>query len=218
MKVYVTREIPPFAVSLMEEAGITVSAWSEKRDLTPDELIKYSKENEALLSVGPNKINAAFLKECAHLKVISLLSVGYDQVDIPEATRLKIPVGNTPDVLSNATADVAFLLMLAASRKAFYMHKKIISGDWGFYEPMVNVGMELHGKTLGVWGLGKIGLEMAKRCAGAYKMKIIYCNRNSNPLAENEINAVRVSFSELLSQSDVLSVHTGLTDETKGKF
>ena len=218
MKVYVTRVIPSVAIKMMEDAGITVNQWTEKRNLTSGELIARCKENDALLSAGAGNIDINFLNECSHLKVISLYSVGYDRVDVAEATRLKIPIGNTPDVLSAATADTAFLLMIAVSRKAFYLHKKIIKGDWGFYDPMADLGIELHDRTLGIWGLGKIGTEMARRCVGAFKMKVIYCNRHINTEAEKELNAVRVSFDELLEQSDVISIHTALTSETKGKF
>ena len=218
MKVFVTRVIPEIGIKMMEDAGITVNQWTEKRNPAAEELIVRCKENDALISAGANNIDKQFLNECAHLKVISLYSVGFDGVDVDEATRLKIPVGNTPDVLSAATADIAFLLMIAASRKAFYQHKRIINGDWGFYEPLANLGIELHSHTLGIWGLGKIGSEMARRCAGAFKMKVIYCNRHKNEEAERELGAVQVSFDELLKQSDVLSVHTALTEETKGKF
>ena len=218
MKVYVTRVIPEIGIQMMKNAGIIVSQWTEKRELTQEELIARCKESDGLLSAGSHEINNEFLNACRHLKVISLLSVGYDRVDVAEADRLKIPIGNTPDVLSGATADISFLLMLAVSRKAFYLHKKIINGQWGFYEPTIDLGMELQGRTLGIWGLGKIGLEMARRCVGAYKMKVIYCNRHNNIEAEKELNAVKVSFDELLEQSDVLSIHTALTDETKGKF
>lgn len=218
MKVYVTRVIPEIGIQMMKNAGIIVSQWTEKRELTQEELIARCKESDGLLSAGSHEINKEFLNACTHLKVISLLSVGYDRVDVAEAGRLKIPIGNTPDVLSAATADTSFLLMLAVSRKAFYLHKKIINGQWGFYEPTVDLGIELQGRTLGIWGLGKIGLEMARRCVGAYKMKVIYCNRHNNIEAEQELNAVKVSFDQLLEQSDVLSIHTALTDETKGKF
>jgi glyoxylate reductase len=178
----------------------------------------HCKNYDALLNAGANKIDAHFLQACHHLKVIALHSVGYDNVDIAEATRLKIPVGNTPGVLSSATADTAFLLMMATSRKAFYLHKTIAKGEWKYFEPAVNLGIELHGKTLGVFGLGNIGYEMAKRCKGAYGMKIIYHNRHSNVAAEKDLGAIKVSFDELLGQADVLSVHTSLTPETKGIF
>ncbi len=132
MNVFITRRLSEESLKLMREAGIKITQWTEKRDLTQEELIEQCKNNDALLSAGSNKIDAVFLNACSHLKVIALHSVGYDKVDVSTATKLGIPIGNTPDVLSAATADVAFLLMLAASRKAFYMYKKIENGEWGF--------------------------------------------------------------------------------------
>lgn len=218
MKVFITRKIPDIGLQLLENAGIEVIEWNEKKPLSQPELIKYSKQCDALLSAGFNNIDAFFLNECRHLKVISLHSVGYDNVDVAAATKLKIPVGNTPGVLSGPTADVAFLLMLAVSRKVFYLHNKIMKGEWLFFEPTADLGIEISGKTLGIFGLGNIGYEMAKRCVGAYGMKVIYHNRSHNFQAEKELNAELVSFDELLQQSDVLSVHSNLSVETKGKF
>ena len=124
----------------------------------------------------------------------------------------------TPDVLSEATADVAFLLMLAASRKAFHLHKTIARGEWTFFRPIANLGIELKNKTLGIFGLGRIGMEMAKRCKGAYQMNIIYCNRSRNAAAEELLLAQKVEFDELLGRSDVISVHNSLNEATKGIF
>jgi lactate dehydrogenase-like 2-hydroxyacid dehydrogenase len=108
--------------------------------------------------------------------------------------------------------------MLSVSRKAFYLHDKIVKGDWKFFEPTANLGIQLYGKTLGIFGLGNIGFEMAKRCIGAYYMKVIYHNRHRNLAAEKELNAQFVSFDELLKNSDVLSVHSNLSPSTRGKF
>lgn len=218
MKVFITRIIPEAGLQLLREAGIEIAQWAEKRDLTPQELIDHCKKADALLSAGSNKIDKSFLTACSHLKVISLHSVGFDRVDVAAATALGIPVGNTPGVLSDATADLAFLLILATSRKAIYLHKTIRQGEWKFFDPTANLGIEIRGKTLGIFGLGKIGYELARSCAAAFQMKIIYHNRNRNEAAEKELNAVYVSFDELLQQSDVLSVNTALTPETKGKF
>lgn len=218
MKVFITRIIPDAGLQLMRDAGLEISQWSEKRDLTPRELIDHCKPVDALLSAGGNRIDKTFLTACAHLKVISLHSVGYDRVDVPVATALKIPIGNTPGVLTNATADIAFLLILAVSRKAFYLHNSIISGHWNFFEPKANLGVEIRGRTLGVFGLGKIGFELARCCSAAFGMKIIYHNRHRHEQAEKELKAAWVSFDDLLKQSDVLSVNTALTAETKGKF
>lgn len=217
MKVFITRVIPEAGLKLLRDSGLTVTEWKEKRSLTQSELIENCLEHDALLSVS-TKIDADFLNACKHLKVIALNSVGYDNVDVDEATKLNIPIGNTPGVLSKATADTAFLLMLATSRKAFYLHKTIAKGEWGFFEPTTNLGIELTGKTLGVFGLGNIGVEMAKKCIGAYDMKVIYHNRNRNEEAEKTLGAQLVSFEELLAQSDVLSVHTALTADTKDTF
>lgn len=218
MKVFITRLISETGLDKLKNAGIETLIWKEKRELPHADLIKYSKQCNALLSAGYNKIDAEFLNDCRHLKVIALHSVGFDNVDVIEADRLKIPIGHTPGILSGPTADVAFLLMLAVSRKAFYLHEKIKKGEWKFFEPTANLGINLYGKTLGIFGLGSIGFEMAKRCKGAYEMNVIYHNRSKNLLAEKELNAKLVSFEELLKDSDILSVHSNLTPETRGKF
>ena len=218
MKVFISGNIADSGLKLLAQNNIIVSNWKEARQITSSELIDACRDVDALVSVGPNKLDASFLQSCKHLKVIALHSVGFDNVDVEEARRLNIPIGNTPGVLSGATADTAFLLMLAVSRKAFYLHKKILNGQWQNYEPTPELGIELHGKTLGIFGMGKIGLEMAKRCIGAYQMKVIYHNRNRNEQAEAVLGAKYVSFDELIEQSDVISVHTALTPETRGKF
>jgi glyoxylate reductase len=217
MNVYVTRIIHQAGTNLLEQAGFTVKLWTEKRKMTNEELSEAAKWADALLCAG-QQLDGNFLSANTHLKVIALHSVGFDNVDIETANRLKIPIGNTPGVLSEATADTAFLLMMAAARKAFYMNRSIIEGEWGFFDPTANLGKDLSGVTLGVFGMGKIGFELAKRCYGAFGMKVIYHNRSHNEEAEKAIGAELVSFEELLNRSDVLSVHTALTAETKGKF
>lgn len=218
MKVFISRKIPQVGIEKLKNAGIELIEWTEKRPLTQPELISFCKQCDGFLSAGYDKIDSHFLSECRHLKVVALHSVGYDRVDVAAATALKIPIGNTPGVVSEATADVAFLLMLSASRKAFYMHQKIMKGDWKFFEPTENLGVEIKGKTLGIFGMGNIGYEMAKRCVGAYSMKVIYHNRHHNLQAEQDLNAEWVSFDDLLQRSDVLSVHSNLTSETRNKF
>jgi glyoxylate reductase len=218
MKVFITRLISQSGLDILTNAGIEFTQWTERRDVPQDDLIEICKNYDALISVGQDKIDEKFLNACSHLKTIAQMAVGFDNIDVPEATKLKIPIGNTPGVLSSATADVAFLLMLMVSRKAIFMHKKITKGEWGFYEPTENLGIELYGKTLGIFGLGKIGFEMARRCSSAFGMKVIYHNRKNNTEAEKELGAKKLSFDELLAQSDVLSVHTALTPETKGSF
>lgn len=209
---------PGKGVELLGTAGFSVTEWNKERPMTQDELIEKAMAHNALFCTLTDKIDKRFLNECSHLEIISQFGVGYDNIDIPEATRLGIPVGFTPNAMSDATADIAFGLMIATARKMFYLHKKIEKGEWTYFKPKANLGIELKNKTLGIFGLGRIGMEMAKRCKGAYNMKIIYHNRNTNPIAEKELNAEFVDFTGLLKQSDVLSVHCSLNAETKDVF
>jgi len=218
MTVFIDRIIPQIGLDLLQKAGISYEQHRENRELTPEELIDRCKRHDALLSAGWGPLDKSFLNACKHLKVISLHSVGYDRVDVKEATALRIPVGNTPDVLSEATADTAFLLMLTVSRKAIYLHKKIIKGEWGFSQPIDDLGFSLNGKTLGIFGLGNIGFELAKKAKAAFNMPIIYHNRSNNKIAERELGAKKVSFDELVKESDVLAAFSSLTPETKNKF
>lgn len=218
MKLFATRLMPQNGISLLNDSGIEVTQWEEKRELTEAELIAHCKNADAVIISGRTDVSKNFLEACSHLKVISLYSAGFDHVDVKTATALGIPVGHTPDVLSKATADTAFLLMQATARKAFYHHRRVVDGTWNFFEPTGHVGTDIHGKTLGVFGLGSIGFEMARMCRHAFDMKIIYHNRSRNEKAEKELGAQYVSFDELLQQSDVLSVHANLTPETKGLF
>jgi glyoxylate reductase len=171
-----------------------------------------------LITITTDPISKDFLNECKHLDIISQFGAGYDNINIEEATRLGIPVGNAPGAMSDATADIAFGLMIAVSRKFFYMHKQIGKGEWSHFRPKANLGIELKNKTLGIFGLGRIGIEMAKRCKGAYNMNIIYTNRKPNEQAEKSLQAKLVNFDELLQRSDVVSVHCALSEETKGVF
>lgn len=218
MKVFASRIIPEKGIKLLQEAGCEVVQYQAKVHPSQEELISTCQGFDALISAGPNKLNRHFFEQCAHLRAVALYSVGYDNVDVQAAHKLGVQVGNTPGVLSNSTADVAFLLMLAVARKAIFMHSRIRTGDWGFYEPTAHLGVELNNKTLGIVGLGRIGFAMAKKCVGAYDMKVIYHNRNRNAEAEQMFGAQWVTFDELLHQSDVLSVHSNLSDQTKGLF
>ncbi len=218
IKVFISSNLPEIGIESLREAGFSVTAWPHDWPMTQTELVQASKKVNALLCIAANKIDKTFLKECSHLEIISQFGAGYDNIDVLEATRLHIPIGNTPGVTSQATADIAFGLMIAVSRKMFYLHKTIERGEWKYFIPKSNLGFELKNKKLGIFGLGNIGLEVSKRCHGAYDMPILYHNRKPNPIAEKLYGARYVGFDELLSQSDVLSVHCSLSEETKGIF
>ncbi|PCJ97126.1 MAG: D-glycerate dehydrogenase [Flavobacteriaceae bacterium] len=218
MKVLVCLNIPDVGVTLMKKAGLEVTKWTNDLPMTATEFNNEAKKHDVLLSTSNYIIDRDFLSENSHLQMISQFAVGYDNIDISAAKSLNILVGNAPNAMTDATADIAFGLMLATSRKMFFMHKTIIDDNWGHFKPRANLGLELKNKTVGIFGLGTIGLEFAKRCKGAYNMEVIYCNRTPNTKAEKELNAKKVSFNELLERSDVLSLHCALTEETNNKF
>lgn len=217
-KIFVTRVIPSAGIDLLKDSGYDVDVWREDRPVPKEDFIVAAKKADAVICLSSDKIDAVFLNACSHLEIISQFAAGYDNIDIPAATALGIAIGNTPGAMSNATADVAFGLMIAVSRKMFFMHKKIEKGEWGYFRPMADLGIELENKTLGIFGLGTIGMELAKRCKGAYDMEIIYCNRHRNETAEQMLGAKYVSFDQLLEQSDILSVHSVLSPSTRGIF
>ena len=218
IKVFITRDIPETGIDLLKKERFMVSVWPHDRPMLIHELIEEGKKANAFITITTDTINSHFLNECSHLDIISQFGAGVDNIDVAEATRLGIPLGNAPGAMSDATADIAFGLMLAVSRKMFYMHKTIEKKEWSHFRPKANLGIELKNKTLGIFGLGRIGFEMASRCKGAYNMNIIYTNRRSNEQAEKTLQAKKLSFEELLPLSDVLSVHCSLNEETKGIF
>lgn len=218
MKVFINKRIPETGIRSLEEAGLEVFI-PEHENLSEDEFLSYAKECDAILSVGTDsKYDKDFFDQCPNVKAIALYSVGFDHVDVKEATQRNIPIGNTPDVLSKATSDVAFLLMQAVARRASYNFEKVKLGNWDSFDPLHALGQELYGKTLGIFGLGRIGFEMAIKSQKAFDMKIIYHNRHPNEEAEKELNAQYVSFEELVAQSDVLSVHANFKPEQNELF
>ncbi len=193
MKVFLNKKIPQVGIDILEENNLEIIT-SEIENPSHREWLENCKKADLLLNVGKNKYDKEFFDACPNIKAIALFSVGFDQVDISEATK----IGNTPDVLSKATSDVAFLLMQMVSRKVNYNIEKIKSGKWKDFDALEELGQELYGKTLGIFGLGRIGFEMAEKCKAAFGMKIIYHNRSQNEQAEKELGAKYVTFDELI--------------------
>jgi glyoxylate reductase len=217
-KILISRKYPEAGINLLRGQGFDLSFWKQDRPMTPQELADLSKDHHALVCTLTDRIDRDFLEKCPHLDIISQFAVGYDNIDIATATRLGIPVGYTPGAMTEATADIAFGLMIAVARKMFFMHKTIMAGQWGYFNPTGHLGMELTAKTLGIFGLGRIGFSLARRCKSAYGMKVLYHNRTRNTEAEQVLGASFVEFDELLAQSDILSVHCALTPETRQVF
>ena len=218
MKVFINKRIPEIGINRLAEEGFQI-VLPENENLTYEEWLVYCQNTDTILSVGGDfKYDKIFFDACPNVKAIALYSVGFDHVDIKEATQRNILIGNTPDVLSRATSDVAFLLMQSVARRASYNFQKVKEGNWGAFDPLQALGQELYGKTLGVFGLGRIGFQMAEKCKKAFDMEIIYHNRRHNEEAEMILGATYVSFDELVRNSDVLSVHANFTPEHKDLF
>lgn len=217
MKVFINKRIPQIGIDILKDNNLEIIT-PENENPTHAEWLENCKKADIILSVGKSKYNKEFFDSCPNVKAIALFSVGFDQVDIDEATERKIPIGNTPDVLSRATSDVAFLLMQMVSRKVNYNIEKVKSGNWKDFDALEELGQELYGKTLGILGLGRIGFEMAEKCKAAFGMNIIYHNRSHNEQAEKELDAKYVSFDELIRESDVISIHANYTPEQADIF
>lgn len=218
MKVFVSIQIPQAGIELLKTQGYTVTVNTERRALSEEELIDRCRDQDALLYANSVKLTERFFSQCKHLKVVALMSAGYDQIDMGIARKYGVPVSNTPDVLNKATADVALLLMLAVSRNAFQLSQQIGQNEWGFSLPTEKLGIELYGKTLGIFGLGRIGYELAQKARLLYDMPVIYHNRSPKPSLADTLDAQYVDFDTLLEKSDILSVHANLSEETRGKF
>jgi glyoxylate reductase len=218
MKILVCRDIPQLGIDLLKNAGHTVDVRSSDNPFGKDELRLASLDYEAIVSTSKEKLDRKFFEENRHLKLVSQFAAGFDNIDIAAATEFGIPIGHTPQAMNKATSDIAFGLMIAVSRNFFQMHKRIKADTWGDFKPRADLGQELYGKTLGVFGLGAIGFEMARKCKVAYGMKVVYCNRSHNLKAEEELNAQKLDWDDFLAQSDVLSIHSNLSEETKYKF
>lgn len=217
-RVFISRKLPSTAENLLENAGFQIHCWEQEPPMPKELLIAECQKVDALLCTSGDSIDAAFLHSCSHLKIISIYAVGYDNIDIRTASQLGIPIGHTPGVLTDATAEIAFGLLVAVARNFLDAHRAIEKGKWKYFNPIKYLGKDLKNKTLGIFGLGAIGFEMARRCKAVYDMEIIYHNRTTNKKAEELLGARLVSFNQLLEQSDVLSVHASLNPETKGVF
>ena len=217
MKVFINKRIPDIGIQILKEGNLEI-IFPENENPSHEEWLEHCKQADIILSVGKSMYDKEFFDACPNVKAIALFSVGFDQVDIAEATKRKVAIGNTPDVLSKATSDVAFLLMQMVSRKASYNIAKVKSGNWKDFGALEELGQELYGKTLGVLGLGRIGFEMAEKCKSAFGMNIIYHNRNHNEEAEKELDAKYVPFEDLVKESDVISIHANFTPEQADVF
>lgn len=207
----VTRSIPAVGLELLQKGG-SVKVNPYDRSMTPEELLVAAKDCDGILAMLTDNIDAAFLDQCPRLKAISNYAVGYNNIDVLECTRRGIGVSNTPDVLTNATAEIAFGLMLACARRVVEADGFVRAGQWRGWAPLDFRGLDVVGKVLGIIGAGRIGLRVAKMAAG-FDMPVRYFSRTAHREFDL-IGAVRVSLEELLRQADFVSLHAPLTEQT----
>ena len=214
--IYVTRMIPQEGIDLLEETA-QVEVNPHDRPLTSEELLKAVKGRDGVICLLTDKIDARVMDEARGIKGFANYAVGFDNIDLAEATRRGIPVSNTPDVLTDATAEMAWALLLTVSRRVVESDRAMRSGTWKGWGPLQFIGGDITGSTLGIVGAGRIGMAMALKSRG-FNMQILYTDRVSNPVLEHELGARRVSFQELLGSSDYISIHVPLLPETRHLF
>ena len=213
-RAFVTRIIPDAGLDLVREA-CEVDLWEEELPPPHDELLRRVRGVDGLLSLLTDRVDDELLDAAGpQLKVVSNFAVGFDNIDVPALTRRRIPAGNTPGVLTETTADLAFALLMAAARRIPESVDYVREGRWKTWGPMLLMGVDIHGATLGIVGFGRIGREMARRGRG-FGMTVLYHDVHPATAEEEaELGARRVEMDELLRESDFISLHVNLTDET----
>jgi glyoxylate reductase len=211
-KILVTREIPDAGVRLLKDFEVCVLA---ERPPTRDELLEAARGASGILSTATEKMDGEVMDAAGEgLRIIANMAVGYDNIDVEAARERGLVVTNTPGVLDETTADVAFMLMLAAARRLGEGERMLRAGRWEWWGPKQLRGLDVWGKKLGILGLGRIGQAVARRGKG-FGMEVLYHSRSRKKDAEKELGARYLDLDDLLRESDFVSIHTPLTDETR---
>ena len=214
MKVLVTARLPEEVLSLIAREH-QVESYSADPPMDRRQLLQSIADKEGLLCTITDRIDTEVLDRAPALKVIANYGVGFEHLDINGATQRGIPVTNTPGVLTEATADLALALILATARRVVEGDRRVREGKFQYWAPLLFLGQEVNGKTLGIIGMGRIGQAVARRAAG-FGMKIIYQSRTRlAPAAEQELKASSVPLATLLREADFVTLHVPLTPQTR---
>ena len=208
-RVFVTRQLPENGLRLVLE-HCTAEVWPLERPPSPAELIAAVSGKDGLLSLLTDAVDVEVIAAGTGLRVISNCAVGVDNIDLKAASARRIAVGNTPDVLTDATADLAFALLLCAARRIVEGAQYVKAGKWKTWDLRLLLGADLTGRTLGIVGLGRIGKAVAKRAVG-FGLHVIYCDSADAPTS----GAAGVTLDELLTRSDFVSLHVPLNQGTR---
>lgn len=214
-KVFVARKMAQEALDMIADAA-EMDLWEGELPPPRDVLLKRVPDIDGLLSLLTDKVDAELMDAAPRLKVVSNMAVGFDNIDVPEATKHGIVVGNTPGVLTETTADFAWALIMATGRRVAEGDRWTRSGKWKTWGPMILLGYDIHHATLGVVGFGRIGIEIAKRARG-FNMKILYYDVvRRKPEEEKELGLEYApNLHDLLSRADFVTIHVPLMAETR---
>ena len=214
--VLVTRRVPEEGLALIRD-GCDLTLWDSDDPIPRDRLLRDVAGMDGLYCLLTERVDAELLDAAPRLKVVSNMAVGFDNVDVAECTRRKIPVGNTPGVLTETTADLTWALLMAAARRIVEGADFVRAGRWTTWGPLLLRGPDVYGATLGIFGFGRIGQAVARRARG-FGMRILYYDQTRNADAERELGAQFVEFDALLRESDFVSIHSSLTPDTRYGF
>jgi glyoxylate reductase len=209
----VTRVIPDQGLDLVREF-CDATIWPEELPPPRDVILRETRDADGLLSLLTDPVDGALMDACPRLRVVSNFAVGFDNLDVPAATERGIVMGNTPGVLTETTADFAFALLMAAARRIVEGVEYVRADRWKTWGPMLLMGHDVHGATLGLIGLGRIGAEMARRAAG-FSMRVLYYDVFRREDLEQGLGIQYAPLDDVLAQADFVSVHTPLTPETR---
>jgi glyoxylate reductase len=212
-KVYVTRELPERGLKIIKEHFDT-EVWPEYAPPPKSIIIEKARDVDALATLLSDKIDAEVFDAAPKLKIVAQMAVGFDNIDVQEATKRGIYVTNTPEVLTDTTADFAWALLMAVARRVVEADKYVRTGQWKVsWHPSMFLGRDVHGATIGIVGAGRIGYAVAKRAKG-FNMKILYYDVIPRPDMERELDAKQVDLDTLLREADFVSIHVPLIKET----
>lgn len=214
--VFVSRIIPDEGLQLVLDA-FNAEVWQDELPPPRDVLLEKIKDKVGLLSLLTDKIDVELMDLNPQLRVVSNYAVGFDNIDIPAATERGLPIGNTPGVLTDTTADFAFTLMMAAARRVVEGADYVRAGKWKTWGPKLLTGVDIHNATLGLVGFGRIGQAMAKR-AGGFDMRVLYYDQYRREDLEKSMGVTYVDMDTLLRESDFVSIHTDLNTSTRHMF
>jgi len=212
-KVFITRQIPQPGIDLLLENGFEVEVFSEEKPIPNKVLLEKIKNLDALLPLLTDPVSKEVIENSDKLKIIANYAAGFNNIDLEAATVRKIVVTNTPGVLTEATADLTWALIMAVSKRIVEGDAYTRAGKFNGWGPLLFLGSEVNGKTLGIVGAGRIGSAVAQRAFG-FKMNILYTDKKINDKIENKLNGKNVKLDELLKNSDFISLHVPLTEKT----